>query len=67
MRYILERGSAMAVGTGADATKVGPYAKENLGIYGFSLTADEMKTLGAIAADAEDEQPVVEASSTAFA
>ena len=54
LRYILDRGCAMAVGTGADASKVGPYAKENLGIYSFSLTADEVATLSSVAADAVD-------------
>ena len=28
LRYVLERGCAMAVGTGADASKVAPYARE---------------------------------------
>ena len=34
--------------TGADATKATSYAKENLDIYGFSLTAAEMTTLNGI-------------------
>ena len=38
----------MAVGTGADAIKAASYAKENLDIYGFSLTAAEMTTLNGI-------------------
>ena len=38
----------MAVGTGADTSKVGPYAKENLGIYNFTLSAEEMQSLGEI-------------------
>jgi len=45
LRYILERGCAMAVGTGADPAKASAYAKENLGIYNFSLTAAELKAL----------------------
>jgi diketogulonate reductase-like aldo/keto reductase len=50
LRYILERGCAMAVGTGADASKASAYAKENLDIYSFSLSAAEVKQLEAIAA-----------------
>ena len=48
LRYILQRGCAMAVGTGADASTVGVYAKENLDIYDFNLTDEDMKTLNAI-------------------
>ena len=48
LRWALERGGIMAVGTGADATKAASYAKENLDIYGFSLTAAEMTTLNGI-------------------
>jgi diketogulonate reductase-like aldo/keto reductase len=54
LRYVLDRGGAIAAGTGADPAKVGPYAAENLDIYGFALTADEMDTLSKI-------PPIVEA------
>jgi len=48
LRYILERGAIVAAGTGANASQVGPYAKENLGVYDFQLTAAEVKALNAI-------------------
>ena len=50
LRYILDRGAAIACGTGADPSSVGPYASENLDIYGFQLTDDEVATLGKIKA-----------------
>ena len=46
LRYVLQRGCVMAVGTGADATKAAEYAKEDLNIFGFELTDSEMETLG---------------------
>ena len=49
-RYILDRGAAIACGTGADPSSVGPYASENLDIYGFKLTDDEVATLSKIKA-----------------
>jgi len=45
LRYILEKGGAIAAGTGSDSAKAPVYAKENLDIYGFSLTADEVSAL----------------------
>ncbi len=48
MRWVLERGAIMAVGTGADPSTVGEYAKENLAIYDFALTEEEMKKLNGI-------------------
>ena len=45
LRWVLERGCILATGTGSDATKAAAYAKENLDIYDFSLSADEVKTL----------------------
>lgn len=50
LRYILDRGAAIACGTGADPSSVGPYATENLDIYDFQLTADEVATLNKIKA-----------------
>jgi diketogulonate reductase-like aldo/keto reductase len=49
LRWVLERGCVVAAGTGNDPTTVGQYAKENLDIYGWSLTADEIATLNKIA------------------
>jgi diketogulonate reductase-like aldo/keto reductase len=48
LRWVLQRGCIMAVGTGANATSVGPYAAEDLNIYGFELGETEMNTLNAL-------------------
>jgi diketogulonate reductase-like aldo/keto reductase len=48
LRWILQRGSVMAVGTGANATTAAAYAKENLNIFDFSLSADEVKQLNSL-------------------
>ena len=48
LRWVLQRGCVMAVGTGSDAEKAAEYAKEDLNLYGFELTATEMKTLNAM-------------------
>lgn len=45
LRYILDRGAILAVGTGSDASSAPGYAKENLGIYDFQLTAAEVAAL----------------------
>eukprot|EP00419_Tripos_fusus_P051983 CAMPEP_0172814530 /NCGR_PEP_ID=MMETSP1075-20121228/11281_1 /TAXON_ID=2916 /ORGANISM="Ceratium fusus, Strain PA161109" /LENGTH=284 /DNA_ID=CAMNT_0013654329 /DNA_START=93 /DNA_END=943 /DNA_ORIENTATION=+ len=43
-RYVLDKGIAMAVGTGSNPTKVTKEAVENLDVYGFHLTDQEFKT-----------------------
>lgn len=43
---MLEKEVIMATGTGADAVKAATYAAEDLDIYGFALTADEIDQLG---------------------
>jgi len=48
LRWVLEKGCMIASGTGADPTKAAAYAKENLDIYGFQLTPEEMATLDKI-------------------
>ena len=48
LRWVLERGAILAVGTGSDPSTAGAYAKENLDIYDFTLTAAEIATLDAI-------------------
>lgn len=48
LRWVLQRGCVMAVGTGSDAKKAAEYAKEDLDLYGFELTAADMKTLNAL-------------------
>jgi len=47
-RYVLDKGVAMALGTGSNATKAPKEAAENLDVYGFHLTADEFKTVDAM-------------------
>jgi len=49
LRWVLERGCVVAAGTGNDPKTVGQYAKENLDIYDWKLTADEIATLNKIA------------------
>lgn len=48
LRWIIQKGAVMAVGTGQNASTVGEYAKSDLDIFGFELTDDEMATLGSI-------------------
>ena len=48
LRWVLQRGCVMAVGTGANATTAAEYAKEDLDLYGFELTSAEMTTLDAL-------------------
>ena len=48
MRYVVDRGCVLAVGTGDDPTNVVDYTKENLGIFSFELTDDEVTALSAI-------------------
>ena len=45
LRWILDKGCVMAVGTGSDATKAAAYAKEDLDLYGFTLSDDEVASL----------------------
>lgn len=47
-RYVLDKGIAMAVGTGKDPTKATSEATENLEVFNFHLTDDEFKTVDAI-------------------
>jgi diketogulonate reductase-like aldo/keto reductase len=49
LRWVLERGCVVTAGTGNDPTTVGQFAKENLDIYDWSLTADEIAILNKIA------------------
>ena len=48
LRWVLQRGCVMAVGTGSNASNAGVYAKEDLDLYGFELTDAEMATLSAL-------------------
>ena len=49
LRWILERGCTIAVGTGSDPAKAASYAKENLGLWGFALSAAEVTSINALA------------------
>jgi 2,5-diketo-D-gluconate reductase A len=48
LRWLLDRGLTFAVGTGSDPLKAAEYSKEDLDIYDFRLTSEELKTLNAI-------------------
>jgi diketogulonate reductase-like aldo/keto reductase len=52
LRWVLERGAILATGTGADASKAAEYAKEDLDIFDFALTADEVDALNELGAPA---------------
>merc|ERR1719272_2333581 len=45
MRWVLQRGAVIAAGTGSNATTAPEYARENLGIFDFTLSFVEMDTL----------------------
>merc|ERR1712232_1125314 len=47
-RYVLDKGVAMAVGTGSDPTKSAKEAPEPLDVFGFHLTDQEFKTVDSI-------------------
>ena len=51
LRWLLDRGLAFAVGTGSDSVKADEYSKEDLDIYDFRLTSEELKTLNALSGD----------------
>lgn len=45
MRWVLQRGAVIAAGTGSNTTTAPQYARENLGIFDFTLSFVEMDTL----------------------
>jgi len=47
LRWVLQTGAAMAVGLGKNESRMRSYAREDLGIFGFELSADDMATLSA--------------------
>ena len=48
LRWVLQRGAVVAAGTGANASTVAAYAKENLGIFDFQLSDADMGYLNAL-------------------
>jgi diketogulonate reductase-like aldo/keto reductase len=48
LRFIVDRGAVMAVGTGSDPSSVASFTKKNLGIFDFKLTTAEMTQLNAV-------------------
>lgn len=48
LRWVLQRGAVMAVGTGSNPTSIANYTKEDLDIFGFELTAAEMATINGL-------------------
>ena len=49
LRWILERGCTLAVGTGTDPAKVAAHTQENLDLFGFQLTTAEVSEIDQIA------------------
>ena len=47
LRWILQKGAIFAAGLGSNVSTMPAYAEDNLGLYGFELSVDEMKTLDA--------------------
>ena len=47
LRWVLQKGAMMAIGLGSNISDMPGYAKSDLDLYGFDLSADEMKTLSA--------------------
>merc|ERR1712228_790242 len=45
LRWVLQRGALLAVGLGANTSKMAAYATENLDVFSFSLTDVEMDEL----------------------
>jgi diketogulonate reductase-like aldo/keto reductase len=48
LRWGLDRGCVLAVGTGNDRSTVGNYTREDLDIFRFSLTAAEVSAINAL-------------------
>ena len=48
LRWVLQRGAVMAIGTGGNAASIANYTKEDLDLFGFELTAAEMTTINAL-------------------
>ena len=49
LRWILERGCTLAVGTGDDPDTVAKYTAENLDLFNFTLAPAEMREIHKIA------------------
>merc|ERR1712070_348962 len=45
LRYVLQRGCIMAVGTGTNATEAASFAKSDLDIFAFNMTEAEMNII----------------------
>lgn len=45
LRWVLDRGCVLAVGTGSNTTTVPAYTKEDLDVLKFALTADEIQAI----------------------
>merc|ERR1719231_1049029 len=59
LRWILDRGCTIAVGTGSNAAKAAEYAKEDLDLFGFTLTQAELKTINAIGKQSSKADPLI--------
>lgn len=49
LRWILDRGCSLAVGTGHDPKTIKTYTEENLDLFNFALSPSEMARVNAIA------------------
>ena len=47
LRWVLQRGAIMAIGTGGNATTIDAYTKEDLDLFGFELTDAEVAQISA--------------------
>jgi len=45
LRWVLQRGAVMAIGTGSNATTIDGYTKEDLDVFSFELTETEMSAI----------------------
>eukprot|EP00729_Bicosta_minor_P002519 gene2519-14776_t len=45
LRWVLQRGAVMAIGTGSNSSNIDAYTKEDLDIFGFELTDADMAAI----------------------
>eukprot|EP01047_Picozoa_sp_COSAG01_P059726 COSAG01_NODE_7212_length_3303_cov_3.954432_2_plen_86_part_00 len=53
VRWALQRGAIAALGTGSNASTVGGFTRENLGVWDFQLTRADMSTINMMAAPSD--------------
>lgn len=45
LRWVLQRGAVMAIGTGSNSSNIDAYTKEDLDIFNFELTDADMAAI----------------------